>query len=968
MKGERSKLGRNRPAALGVFVALFGYTATKGIEPLPLVQPPQPVTSTPVDRLTAEAIQRAAAAAAACTFSTECNDGQPCTSDVCSNGVCSNVPIAHCVPCSPGLLCLPMDVVFVMDTSGSMRDEAAALCAGIGEVIADLNAQGAGARATVLGITQTPGGDFSCLTGRVIDLPSGGTVPGPNASSCPFPNGTSSYESWGPATAIVAAHFPWTPGALRIVVPIGDEGPCDGSRPEGCNDPGNDRDSIDNAIAVALANSVVVSPITGTGSDACVINLAENAAFGTGGLPLQTKDPNLDLKDAIRLIVLDHCGIDYRCDDHQACTQGDTCSDGVCVGTPIPGCRSCTADTECDDQNPCTTDSCVAGACSSTPAYDVAAECCNPFSGAVIPVDDGNPCTADLCEATTGQVTHPPSPAGTVCDDQKSCTVMDRCDGAGRCLGTDVGSVSCTSDADCLGLTCDIGTGLCICGDTPEVCLTAVPGNLPEPGCFAEGEDLFVNIDLSSSTRMIVGGQFFVVYDPAVLKFIGIKSGGGGEPPVDPNSPFESELFRTVNEVQGTVVYAVGVSPLGGSGTHGPAVMARLHFQPLHVCSTTHLCFDSRNPFDTLLTDDHGHRVPFTTCCTGDLTIHGAAPVVECPGDTSVDAEAGRPSAAVSWAPATASGSCDGVLQVECRGLDDASVPFENLIPAGGRFPIGRYEFECTATDSCGSSNSCQWNVEVRNSNSAEATVQLSAVMASRLLKRCIEFEFYSNCQEDPVVVEQTLEFGGLFNFPGEANDVVLKVPPGQYACVTARDPRHTLRAVAHPQIVDGKYIIRFVGDPRLGGNWLINGNLNPDRVINGVQTGDRVIDALDQALVQTQSSATLDPNTPCGTGSALHSDLNGDGVVNANDLAFIQRNFLATDKGACCANTSGGAATSEPSVISVEDLDALGLSDLRDADADHDGFLNAEEIMAYLQGGWPAEDPPPAAPGDQAP
>ncbi len=36
------------------------------------------------------------------------------------------------------------------------------------------------------------------------------------------------------------------------------------------------------------------------------------------------------------------------CDDANACTIGDTCHDGQCVGSPIP----------CDDHNECTLDTC----------------------------------------------------------------------------------------------------------------------------------------------------------------------------------------------------------------------------------------------------------------------------------------------------------------------------------------------------------------------------------------------------------------------------------------------------------------------------------------------------------------------------------------------------------------------------------------------------------------------------------
>jgi hypothetical protein len=250
----------------------------------------------------------------------------------------------------------------------------------------------------------------------------------------------------------------------------------------------------------------------------------------------------------------------------------------------------------------------------------------------------------------------------------------------------------------------------------------------------------------------------------------------------------------------------------------------------------------------------------------------------------------------------------------------------------------------------------CDWTVDVRNANAVQVDLQLSPVVAAGPLRRCIVFEFFSNCVEAPVVVEQTIEFGLPFNLAGHADDITLTVPAGQYACVTARDPKHTLRSVSTPQVSGGTYLVRFTGDPRLGGNWLVGGNLD----------GNNVIDSLDQALLNARLPTTVSPDTPCGTGG-IHADINGDGVVNSNDLNFIQRNFLATDK-VCCGTASGGAATSEPSVISVADLDALGLSDLRDADADHDGFLTAEEIMAFLQGGWPTEDPPPAAPDDPAP
>ena len=100
--------------------------------------------------------------------------------------------------------------------------------------------------------------------------------------------------------------------------------------------------------------------------------------------------------------------------------------------------------------------------------------------------------------------------------------------------------------------------------------------------------------------------------------------------------------------------------------------------------------------------------------------------------------------------------------------------------------------------------------------------------------------------------------------------------------------------------------------------------------------------------------------STPCGTGSELHADLNGNGTVDSSDLGFIQRNFLADDLGACCSSSTSGAEMPTLSELSLEELDALGLPQLRAADADGDGMVNAEEILSFLQGGSPRNDTAP--------
>jgi len=242
-----------------------------------------------------------------------CCEGDPACGDCNDNGIPDECDITSgtSLDCDGNgvpdecLSCPPLDIVFVMDTSGSMFDEAAALCNNISQVVFDLGGLGIVVNPSFLGITANPSGTFPCLTDNVSNL-LGPAVPGGSDM-------LDDSEDWGPATAVVADRFPWTPGAIRVIVPISDEGAQDG---DPCSDPGGDRDAITNAIAIANANSVIVSPISGTGSDACVITLATDLATATGGMTFASTDPNADLPGAINSIVLAACESFSDCNEN----------------------------------------------------------------------------------------------------------------------------------------------------------------------------------------------------------------------------------------------------------------------------------------------------------------------------------------------------------------------------------------------------------------------------------------------------------------------------------------------------------------------------------------------------------------------------------------------------------------------------------------------------------------------------
>ena len=182
-----------------------------------------------------------------------------------------------------------------------------------------------------------------------------------------------------------------------------------------------------------------------------------------------------------------HALLDVACDDGNGCTATDTCVNGLCKGGGAVDCDDdnvCTTDSclpesgcahqihsgPCDDGNPCTlNDGCVNGACSA---------------GKLLDCDDGNPCTDDAC-GPDGLCVHPANEAA--CDDGNECTVGDACE-AGQCVYA--GLAGCNDDNICTDDSCDpaqgclhlLGTGPC---DDENLCTTGDHCSLGE--CIGGG-------------------------------------------------------------------------------------------------------------------------------------------------------------------------------------------------------------------------------------------------------------------------------------------------------------------------------------------------------------------------------------------------------------------------------------------------------------------------------------------------
>jgi len=136
------------------------------------------------------------------------------------------------------------------------------------------------------------------------------------------------------------------------------------------------------------------------------------------------------------------------CDDGDACTTGDFCLVGRCMGGSPIVCA--------DDGNACTND---LG--------------CNPATGSctfedVVCADDGNACTNDLgCDPDTGSCIFEDVPISppTFCDDGNACTPEGVCLGA-QCFV--IGTTDCSASAnECNAAMCDPDSG-CFSSPTNE--------------------------------------------------------------------------------------------------------------------------------------------------------------------------------------------------------------------------------------------------------------------------------------------------------------------------------------------------------------------------------------------------------------------------------------------------------------------------------------------------------------------
>ena len=488
------------------------------------------------------------------------------------------------------------------------------------------------------------------------------------------------------------------------------------------------------------------------------------------------------------------------------------------------------------------------------------------------------------------------------------------------CNGNSIGDtcdIASGQALDCNGNSipdsCDISSGTSADGDsdgipdecepTPAIQLVVVGS----PSCVtAPGSEVSYEIQVINPPFGLVAGQFFVEWDTTTFALIGVSAG---------DAPFNSIPYSSDNVELGRVFLIASVDG-GGTGTSESRTVARLQFQALTVnCSPTVPQVRFMAALPQILTDGQGgsETLPLTNPIA--VRIDGIAPVITgTPASITVDADAGPGCASVQVVvPPTASDNCEVATFTFSRSDGE-------VITAP--FPCGTTTMTWVATDSCGLSSSTSSTVTVNPFQTAFVEVQTNGATGN--FQRCITFTLSGD--------GATHTTSEVLTFNSGIGSTQLRVPVGNYGCVTADDRLHTLSQQAELEVSGTQYVADFTGSQAL-----FPGDLN----------NDNVVDVVDWGVLVVRIGQTASVNTNCET-PAFQADVNADGFVNAVDGNLLL-NVILLGGETCSSGAADGGANALQS-ISVKKLTEMGIANAESCDIDNNGIVDLFDMLLWQQ------------------
>ena len=387
-----------------------------------------------------------------------CNDGNGCTDDKCDSATGACVVTNNAAPCNDNDACTLNDTC------------KAGVCAvGTAVVCDDKNPCTVG-DACKLGAC-VPGAATVCddkngCTNDSCDLTTG---------KCLFANNTNACSDGNACT-------------------IGDVcalGACKPGGPQNCDD--KNVCTTDSCDKVTGKCAAVKNTVGCTDNNACTVGDVCAVGLCTAGTPTNCDDKNActtEKCDITGKCAYTNLATTTLCDDGNLCTASDKCDGlGKCLSGPQVVCKAtacnssaCSAATGqcvvtpqpntvgCDDLQICTVgDKCDgAGKCASGPWNNT----CGCQTAAAC--NDNNACTTDTCVAAKCVFT---ITNGAACDDGDVCTTGSACDSVGKCVGN--AKVDCAASNDqCNTGACFDNAGLAGCKKVPKTTGTACTDGL----------------------------------------------------------------------------------------------------------------------------------------------------------------------------------------------------------------------------------------------------------------------------------------------------------------------------------------------------------------------------------------------------------------------------------------------------------------------------------------------------------